>query len=715
MACCTIVVHGLDCAAEVSQIRSALDDVKGVSSLDFDLARGRLRVTHDPEQCQPSILVSRIRQRAGLPARLIEELGAEQPQVLQPEHRDARIGRIRRWTPVLGSGLLVALGAALAWGRFPQTITRPVFALGIAIAATELLPRAGRSLTRLRLDIHVLISLAVVGAIALGQWDEAATLAFLFCLSEALEAMSLERARKAVRALLEIAPETAEVILANGSTRVTPAEQVNVGDRVVVRAGDRIPVDGRVSTGRSNVDQKAITGESVAVLREPGDSVYAGTINGDGTLEIETTSPLSQSVVTQITERVRAAQRGRTPIEQSVDRFAAIYTPLVVALAVATMVAPPLVWPETDRRWWFYQGLVILVIACPCALVLSTPVAIVSALAAAARRGILIKSGQFLETVGRLRVLAFDKTGTLTRGEPAVVDVVTVPGRSSDELVRVAAALGDRGGHVLGRAIAAHARTMSLDVPKAVDYQAVPGLGASAQVESMHYHMGSHRFIDDAGLCPPEFHARVNQAADATGTSVVVTSNRGPLGWLVLADQPRAEAAPAIRELASLGVEPVMLTGDNQATAQAIALDIGILEHRSGLLPDEKAAAVTQLDRDRGPAGMVGDGVNDAPALAVARVSVALGGISSGAALETADIVLMSDDLGGLPWLVRHSRRTLRIIRANIVLAVGAKAIFLALAFLGISDLWMAIAADMGVSLIVVANSLRLLRPAGTA
>jgi Cd2+/Zn2+-exporting ATPase len=711
MARSTIAVQGLDCSVEAAEIRRALEDVPGIFSLDFDLARGRLTITHNPSQCDQLDLVARINQRTGLPTRLIVENEAEQRTAVTTDVHDSARDQLRRWLPVAASGALLALGIALAWTTSPRAISRGLFGFAIAVAAIELLPRAWHSLSRLRLDIHVLITAAVTGAVILGQWDEAATLAFLFCLAEALEAMSLERARKAVRALLEIAPQTAERILPDGTTRVVPAADVQVGDRVVIRAGDKIPIDGRVRAGRSSVDQKAITGESLPVLREPDDEVFAGTVNGEGTLEVEATRPLSDSVVTRIVERVRAAQRGRTPIEQTVDRFAAVYTPIVVALAVATMLLPPLVLSGADRSWWFYQGLVILVIACPCALVIATPVAIVSALAAAARRGILIKSGQFLELVGRLRVLAFDKTGTLTRGEPAVVEVVPVSGRRTEDLLRVAAALGDRGGHVLGRAIAAHARRMSLDVPLAVDYQAVPGLGASALVDSTQYHMGSHRFIDDAGLCPPEFHARVNQATGATGTAVLVTSGRGPLGWFRLADRPRVEAAAAIRQLSSLGVEPVMLTGDNRATAEAVASDLGITDHRAGLLPEEKAAAVSQLDRERGPAGMVGDGVNDAPALAVARVSVALGGISSGAAIESADIVLMSDDLGGLPWLVRHSRRTLGIIRANIALAIGSKAIVLVLALLGKSDLWMAIAADMGVSLIVVANALRLLRP----
>jgi Cd2+/Zn2+-exporting ATPase len=715
MARCTLEVRGLDCAVEADTLRAALGGAPGVRDLAFDLVGGTVTIDYDPDATDPAALRARIADRAGMQARVRHEPGAceEENSCCASPAQPGRAARLRRWAPVIGSGLAVAAGHVAGWlggssAPWPW-IARAAFGLAVALAAVELLPRAARSLRRLRLDIYVLMTLAVAGALALGQWDEAAAVAFLFGLSEMLEAVTLERARRAVRALLEIAPETADLIEPDGATRTVPAASVGVGAHVLVRAGARIPVDGRVARGRSSVDQKAITGESVPVLREPGDEVFASTVNGEGFLEVEATRSLGDAVVSRIVERVRAAQRGRTPVEQTVDRFAAVYTPLVVALAVAVMVMPPLL-SGADPRWWFQQGLVVLVIACPCALVIATPVAVVSALAAAARRGILIKSGQFLEAFARLRVLAFDKTGTLTRGEPDVVEVVPVAGAMGDELVRIAAALGDRGGHVLGRAIARHARAQALEVPRADDYRAVPGLGASAQVDSTHYHMGSHRFIDEAGLCAPEFHDSLGAAERDAGTPVAVASGAAPLGWLRLADRPRAEAAGVLAALRGLGVEPVMLTGDNPATAAAVARELEIDDRRAGLLPEQKAAAVAELDAARGPAGMVGDGVNDAPALAAARVSVALGGISSGAALETADVVLMADDLNGLPWLVRHSRRALAIIRANIALAVGAKLVFLALAIAGRATLWMAIAADLGVSLLVVANAMRLLR-----
>ena len=596
----------------------------------------------------------------------------------------------------------------------------PASGSSVAIGGAWLYPRALRSLGRFRLDIDVLMGLAILGAIGLGQWDEAATVAFLFGLSETLESLSLDRARRAIRKLLEIAPQTAERIEPDGSSRSVPAGEIRAGDRVLVRAGDTIPVDGSVIKGRSGVDQKTITGESVPVECGPGDAVYAGTVSGEGTLEIEASGPVSGALISRIVAQVREAQSGRAVVERRISRFAAYYTPAVVILAVLVMAVPPLLaWAGSGgtgaggQLWhdWFYKGLVVLVIACPCALVIATPVAVVSGLAAAARGGILIKGGEFLEEIGRLRALAFDKTGTLTLGQPDVVEVVCAPGEHDESRVlQIAAALGDRGGHVLGKAIARHARDLRIDVPVADDYRAIPGKGALGRVDAVEYHLGSHRYIDEAGLCRPSFHADLAEAETAVGTSVALTAASGPLGWIRLADRPRPEAARVLDELHRLGLRTIMLTGDNALTAADVARELGIGEQRAGLLPDDKVTAISDLASRHGPTGMVGDGVNDAPALAAARVSIALGGISSGAALETADIVLLADDLGRLPWLIRLSRATLARIHQNIALALLTKALVLALALFGLANLWMAIAADVGTTLVVIANALRLLR-----
>jgi Cd2+/Zn2+-exporting ATPase len=697
---CTIKVEGLDCPVEANALREALTQDDGVERLDFDLIHGTMTVHHNPDVSGPTDLVMRVTTRTGMKASLIT---ADKPAKPDP------------WIP-LPWLLTMGSGIALGLGMFVGSIySFPLFLVAIILGGIELVPRAVRAAIRWNIDIHVLMSLAILGAIALGQWDEAATVAFLFGLSEALEALSVARAGESIRALLEIEPQNAELIGPDGAVSVVEPTILQVGDRVRVRAGERVPVDGTVVAGRSFVDQKAITGESEPVLREPGDGVYAGTVSGDGALEIVTTARLGDALISRIIERVKAAQSNRTPIEQSISKFARIYTPIVVVIALLVILGPPLVQLVMGATpgWatWLNRGLVILVVACPCALVIATPVAVASALASAARRGVLVKGGSFLEEFGRLRVLAFDKTGTLTTGTPDVVEVVAWQGSRDDEILSIAAALGEQGGHVLGRAISRHARALKIDVPVAEAYAAVPGLGASGRVNSIEYHMGSHRYLDESGLCSPEFHATIDGAEAALGTSVAIGSHTGPpMGWIRLADHPRAEAASVLADLRALGVESVMLTGDNATAADAIGNAIGLTDRRAGLLPGDKASLIASWNLERGPTGMVGDGVNDAPALAAARVSVAMGGISSPAAIETADVVLMADDLKQIPWLVRHSRSTLRTIQQNITFALVTKAIVMILAIFNLATLWMAILADVGTTLIVTANALKLLR-----
>jgi Cd2+/Zn2+-exporting ATPase len=710
-------VRGLDCPNEIEALNGALGRVPGVQQLGFDLIHGLMTVDYQADLVQPTELIRLIRKRAGMQASLVGQHESVSTDAAGPWFRNGR------WFCTVGSGLALAAGLLAPWiGRTTSAgwASRGCFALAVCLGGIWLYPRAVKSLSRLRLDIDVLMGLAILGAIGLGQWDEAATVAFLFGLSELLESFSLDRARRAIRKLLEIAPQTAERLDDDGAVRVIPAGEVRKGDRILVRAGDTIPVDGNVLKGQSELDQKAITGESVPVNRGPGDPVFAGTVNGAGTLEIGASGPLSDSLISRIVAQVRESQAGRAVIERRISRFAAWYTPVVVVLSVLVMLLPPLFVLATEgpaaASWplwqgWIYKGLVILVIACPCALVIATPVAVVSGLAAAARAGVLIKGGEFLEEIGRLRALAFDKTGTLTIGQPDVVEIVCAPGQQDERhVLQVAAALGDRGGHVLGKAIARHARDMRIDVPVAEDYRAVPGMGALGRIGAAEYHLGSHRYIDEAGLCQPDFHDELGKAEAAVGTAVAISDRSGPLGWIRLADQPRPEAAEVVEELHRLGLRTIMLTGDNALTAAAVAGKLGVGEQQAELLPIDKVSAIADLSSRHGPTGMVGDGVNDAPALAAARVSIALGGISSGAALESADIVLLGDDLRRLPWLIRHSRATLARIRQNIAFALVTKALVLVLAVFGVANLWMAIAADVGTSLLVIANALRLLR-----
>ncbi len=725
-----IQVRGLDCPKEVEQLRAAVADQEGINSLGFDLIHGTMTVDHSAGAVDPARLARLITERTGLAANVLGppgEAGGARGSADGPAAAESWWSRYGAWTLTIGSGIATGaglavswLGPSLGWGTIATARLAVVcYVAAVVIGGIGLFPRAARNLVRLHFDIDVLMGLAVIGAAMLGQWDEAATVVFLYGLSEALEALSLARARRSIRALLDLSPPSAERIRPDGSAEVVPAGEVRAGDRILVRAGDTIPVDGEVASGRSSVDQKTITGESVPVVRGPGDPVYAGTVNGEGTLELRASGPASDALISRVVAQVRASQSGRAPIERRITRFASIYTPMVVGLSLLVMLGPPLAsaigghgWSGELFRAWFSRGLVVLVIACPCALVIATPVAVVSGLAAAARAGILIRGGEFLEEIGRLHALAFDKTGTLTQGRPDVVEVVCAPGHADeDRVVRIAAALGDRGGHVLGKAIARYARGRSLDVPIADDYRAVPGLGARGRVDAVDYHMGSHRYIDEAGLCRPEFHDQLGRAegAGAVGTAVALTGDAGPMGWIRLADRPRPEAARVLAELHDLGLRTAMLTGDNAGTAEAVARELGVGEQRAGLLPADKVSAIAEIGERHGPTGMVGDGVNDAPALAAARVSIALGGISSGAALESADIVLLADDLGRLPWLIRHSRATLAMIRQNIALALVTKAIVLVLAVFGVATLWMAIAADVGTTLVVIANALRLL------
>jgi Cd2+/Zn2+-exporting ATPase len=715
----TLEVRGLDCPKEVDSLRRALQHEPGIAGLEFDLIHQSMTVDYQDGVIGPERISRLVAERTGMECSV-----RGQPSSSFSSWWSGR----EDWGLTGASGVALVLGLLCSWlglrvGLSEQMagwLARACYALAIIVGGLRLFPAAARNLTRFRFDIDVLMALAIVGACALGQWDEAATVAFLYGLSEALEAQSLERARRSIRALLQLTPPKAETIQPDGSVRVVEASEVRRGDRVLIRAGETIPVDGSVAAGSSSVDQKTITGESIPVFVETGDPVYAGTVNGEGTIQVAAAGPAGDALISRVVAQVRASQAGRAPVERRISAFARVYTPIVIGIAVLVMLAAPLaalaiagpgamsfsLWRE-----WIGRGLVVLVIACPCALVIATPVAIVSGLAAAARRGVLIRGGAFLEEIGRLSVLAFDKTGTLTRGEPDVVEVVCAPGQNDRaRVLQIAAALGDQGGHVLGRAIARHARDLRLDVPVADNYRAIPGLGAQAQVGAVEYHLGSHRYIDEAGLCEGEFHDEMGRAEDAIGTAVAVTAATGPLGWIRLAERPRPEAVRVLAELRQLGLETVMLTGDNHRTAAAMARELGLAKQRAGLLPAEKVSAIAELDAQNGPTGMVGDGVNDAPALAAAKVSIALGSISSGAALESADIVLLADDLGRLPWLIRLSRATLGRIRQNIAIALVTKVAVLILAVLGYANLWMAVATDVGTSLVVIANALRLLR-----
>jgi Cd2+/Zn2+-exporting ATPase len=710
----------MDCAEEVAVLKRAIGPVVGGEErLSFDILNGRMLVVLGRVEISPEAVMKAV---AGTGMRA--EVWRQGEQVAGPGRFWQRRGRtiltaisglfvllgflVHAW---LGGGFLAALGSeGLALAHEVPLVAKALYSLSILAGVWYFLPKAWHALRRLRPDMNLLMTVAVGGAVGIGEWFEAATVAFLFAVSLALESWSVGRARRAIAALMDLAPPTARLRHANGTEEQVAPEQVPVAAVFVVRPGERFPLDGRVVRGSSHVNQAPITGESEPVTKQRGDEVFAGTINGDGALEVECTKAAQDTTLAHIIRMVGEAQSRRAPSEQWVEQFARVYTPAVMGLALAVLLVPPLVLHH-DWREWLYNSLVLLVIACPCALVISTPVSIVAALAASARQGVLIKGGVYMEAPARLKAVAFDKTGTLTEGRPAVAEVVPLNGHDERELLERAAAMEVRSDHPLARAIVACAQEREIRLAPAEDFQIVQGKGATARFDGRQFWLGSHRYLEERGQETEEVHHRLVAMSGAGRTVVVVGNEEHVCGLIALADKVRPQARQTLQDLRRAGIEHlIMLTGDNQPTAHAIAQETGVDEFRAELLPADKVAAVEALVSRYGSVAMVGDGVNDAPALGRATVGIAMGAAGSDAAIETADIALMSDDLTRLPWLIRHARRTLAVIRQNIAFALAVKALFVFLTFVGFASLWAAIAADMGASLLVIFNGLRLLR-----
>jgi len=691
----TFRVEGMDCHEEVALISRRLKRLSGLEAFSADVIAGRLHVQYDA---------------ARLTAGSISAAVADTGMRAWLEHEEPHLSSTSqtRFLVLIASG--VSLAAAIVAGWLGWPIASRVLALA-TVAAGGAYPasRAWRALRYSALDMNVLMTIAVVGAIAIGQWSEAATVVFLFALAQHLESHSMDRARNAIRALMDLTPPEAAV-LRNGTEVRVPVDQVVLGERLRVRPGEKIPLDGRVAAGASDVNQAPITGESLPVDKRPGDEVFAGTINGHGAIEVETTRLVRDTTLARIIHLVESAQAERAPAQAFVDRFARIYTPVVIVLAALVAAVPPLIgWGPAMP--WIYRGLVLLVIACPCALVISTPVALVSALAAAARRGVLIKGGLHLERLATVQGVAFDKTGTLTRGVPEVVEVVAAAGGEREAVLRLAASVEQASEHPIAAAIVRAAGSKDPGTPVTSDFHARPGLGAVARVDGDQVLVGSVRLIEESGIDLAPLRAALDAQTAAGRTIVVVARASNVLGLIALADTPRTKARDMVDLLAQAGLSRVaMLTGDSPAAAQAIAREVGIDDVRASLLPADKVEAVKDLRRRWGSLAMVGDGVNDAPALAAADVGIAMGAAGSDIALETADVALMSDDLVKLPFAIRLSRATVRTVRFNIAAALLLKLAFLGLAVAGWTSLWLAIVADTGMSLVVIANGLRLLR-----
>jgi Cd2+/Zn2+-exporting ATPase len=703
----TFRIEGMDCREEVAILERRFKNLIGLEDFSADLMGQRLHVKYDAAKISAGAIADAVAD-TGMRA----WLDHEEPVV--GTDRQMRIRQALVWT----SGVALAIGMALQLtgidaGRGPAEaghyLTLGMFVVSLAAGVGATARKAWSAARVGALDINVLMIIAAVGAALIGEWSEAATVVFLFGLAQALETRTLDRARNAIRALMDLTPSDALVRDGRGERRVS-VDEVAVGAVIVVRPGEKIPLDGDVIAGASAVNQAPVTGESLPADKAAGDPVFAGTINGRGALDIRVTRLRRDTTLARIIHLVERAQAQRAPSQTLVERFARVYTPAVIVLAVVVAVAPPLLFHGVWNAW-LYRALVLLVVSCPCALVISTPVSIVAALAGAARKGVLIKGGVHLENTSHVRCVAFDKTGTLTRGTPEVVDVIALNGADAASVVGLAASVEQRSTHPIAQAILDRATASHIAAAPADNASALAGRGAEGHVNGHHVLLGNHRLFEERQLCTPAIHERLS-AIDAGGrTAVLVARDGQPIGIIAVADRTRETAKDAIDLLRAQGIERVvMLSGDSHGTAKAIAAELGVDEFRAELLPADKVAAVEDLRRAHGSVAMVGDGVNDAPALASADVGIAMGVAGSDAALETADVALMADELLRIPYAFRLSRATVRNIRTNLAISVVLKAAFVVAAAAGIATLWMAVLADTGASIIVIANAMRLLR-----
>jgi Cd2+/Zn2+-exporting ATPase len=685
----------MDCPTEEGLIRAKLQGMPGVNGLDFNLMQRTLTLRHTPEAIGPAV-------------EAIESLGMETEVQKTDKPRDPQVPVPKtNWWPMAVSGIAAVAAEGVYWANDGNHWAVIVLALvSIFTGGLGTYKKGWIALKNRNLNMNALMSIAVTGGMLIGHWPEAAMVMFLFALAEVIEAKSLDRARNAIRGLMDLAPETATVRQADGSWAEVPAKEVAKGTVVRVRPGERIALDGMITAGRSAINQAPITGESLPVEKAEGDQVFAGTINETGSFEYKVTAGANDSTLARIIHAVESAQGSRAPTQRFVDQFARVYTPAVFAVAVLVAVVPPLAF---GGAWfdWIYKALVLLVIACPCALVISTPVTIVSGLAAAARRGILIKGGVYLEGGRKLKALALDKTGTLTHGKPEQTDFVALAG---GDVAAWAASLAARSDHPVSQAIARKATRDGVPLHEVDDFAALPGRGVRGRVTGRMLHMGNHRLVQEHGLSETVLQTKLEALERQGKTAVLLMDDASVLGIFAVADTVKETSREAVADLQSLGVRTLMLTGDNQHTAQAIAAQVGITEARGDQLPEDKLKTIENLVGGDGQVGMVGDGINDSPALARADIGFAMGAAGADTAIETADVALMDDDLRKIPAFIRLSRSTAAILTQNIVLALGIKAVFLALTFTGHATMWMAVFADMGASLLVVFNGLRLLQ-----
>ena len=689
-------ISGLDCGDCAAKLEKRLAALAGVVTAQVNFAAGKMTVEHTA----PVATIVQAVKQAGYQA---ERLSAG-PR--RPETRAAWWTN-RRTQATIISGVILGLATVLEWLTYSDTILIPLYVAAAVIGGYSAAKSGLYGLRSFTFDMNFLMTVAVIGAAAIGEWSEGATVAFLFSFGNTLQTYTMDKTRQSIRALMELAPPEA-LVRRNGEEERLPVEEIMIGDLIIVKPGERIAMDGTVVSGLSAVNQATITGESLPVEKTAGDMVYAGTVNEHGALEIEVTRIAADSTLAKIMHLVEEAQAQKAPSQQFVDVFAKYYTPAVLLTAAAIMVLPWLLFSQPFAPW-FYKGLVLLVISCPCALVISTPVSIVSAIGNASRHGVLIKGGAYLEQMGGIRAIAFDKTGTLTHGRPVVTDVLTLGEIKEQELLSLAAAVEKWSEHPLALAIVEKANQLPL-LP-AVNFKALVGRGAQASINGQTVYVGNSRLFAELGLDLEQNKDALLHLEEQGKTVMLIGSAQAVWGMIAVADTLRANSKNAIKDLRQAGMKHIaMLTGDNSRVAAAIARNLTLDAYYGDLLPQDKVATVQKLTKEYGTVVMVGDGVNDAPALAAANVGVAMGVAGSDTALETADIALMADDLGKLAYVISLSRKSVAVIKQNIGFAVLIKVLFVIFTFFGFVDLWLAVLADMGSSILVTLNGMRLMQ-----
>lgn len=693
-------VANMDCADEIKALNEVLK-MEGVFKIQPNLMSGTIEILHSPEITQHV---------------LIKKIESTVVRVLAEDANESVNHNQRRIWIVAVSGLFFLIGLVLQWTNTTSIIELPVLFLSIGLSGSLVFPKAWGSLKRKSLDMNVLMTIAVIGALFIKEFSEAAAVVFLFSLSELLESLSVQRARRAIQELLKIAPQTAQLVTADGHTREINASEVAIDQVIRVKAGEAIPVDGVVISGHSSVNQAPLTGESLPVEKTLGETVYAGTINQEGSLDVKVSKAFSETKISQVIKLVEEAQSQKAVSQKFVDKFAEIYTPSVLAIAFLTFILPPLffggVWHD-----WLYKALVLLVIACPCALVISTPVSIVSGLTALAKRGVLVKGGAILETLGKIEALAVDKTGTLTEGKLKVEKFIGFNSYTEKQALEVARAMEVHSNHPIAHAVVDYADSKSTLKKNVERFTSVSGFGVEAVIDGHTYLLGNHRFAHDVGICTPELENELNEL-EKLSYSIVVIGHKPHgdcagevIGILALKDSIRKESKDAILELKKTGLDKViLLSGDNQKIVSTLANELPLDEAYGDLLPEDKVHHIEKLNAKYKTVGMIGDGINDAPAMAKSSIGIAMGFVGSDTAIETSDVTLMTDDLRQVSTAIKTGKRTLKIIQFNIFFALITKAIFLVLTFMGYSNLWLAVAADTGAALLVILNSLRLLK-----